>query len=51
MVDLGYLVDALRSTCFAAYWYKHTDDSDDRRRLEMEVKVRNQQVRDALRWL
>jgi len=25
MVDLGHLVDALRSTCFAAYWYKHSD--------------------------
>ena len=51
MVDLGHLVDALRSTCFPAYWYKHTDDPNDRPGLEMEVKVRNQQVRDALRWL
>ncbi len=51
MVDLGYLVDALRSTCFSAYWYKHTDDPNDRPRLEMEVTVRNQQVRDALRWI
>jgi hypothetical protein len=51
MVDLGYLVDALRSTCFSAYWYQHTDDPDDRRRLEMEVTVRNQQVRDAMRWI
>ncbi len=51
MIDLGYLVDALRSTCFAAYWYKRTDDTNDRPRLEMEVTVRNQQVRDALRWL
>jgi hypothetical protein len=51
MIDLGYLVDALRSTCFSAYWYKHTDDPNDRPRLEMEVTVRNQQVRDAMRWL
>jgi hypothetical protein len=51
MVDLGYLVDALRSTCFSAYWYKHTDDPNDRPRLEMEVTVRNQQVRDALYWI
>lgn len=51
MIDLGYLVDALRSTCFSAYWYKHTDAPNDRPRLEMEVKVRNQQVRDALRWI
>jgi len=50
MVDLGYLVDALRSTCFSAYWYKHTDEND-RPRLEMEVTVRNQQVRDALYWI
>ena len=51
MVDLGHLVDALRSACFPAYWHKRTDDPNDRRRLEMKVKVRNQQVRDALRWL
>jgi hypothetical protein len=51
MVDLGYLVDALRSTCFSAYWYRQTGDPHDRPRLEMEVKVRNQQVRDALRWV
>jgi len=51
MVDLGYLVDALRSTCFSAYWYKHTDDPNDRPRLERDVTVRNQQVRDALYWI
>jgi hypothetical protein len=51
MIDLGYLMDALRATCFSAYWYKHTDDPNDRSRLEMEVTVRNQQVRDAMRWL
>jgi len=51
MVDLGYLVDALRSTCFSAYWYKHTDDPNDQPRLEREVTVRNQQVRDASRWI
>jgi hypothetical protein len=51
MVDLGYLVDALRSTCFSAYWYRHTNDPNDRRRLELEVKGRNQQVRDGVRWI
>lgn len=51
MVDLGYLVDALRSTCFPAYWYKHTDDPNDRPRLEREVTVRDRQVRDALYWI
>jgi aminoglycoside phosphotransferase (APT) family kinase protein len=51
MIDLGYLVDALRSTCFSAYWYKHSDDPNDRPRLEREVTVRNQQVRDASRWI
>jgi len=51
MVDLGYLVDTLRSTCFPAYWYKHTDDPADRPRLERNVKARKQQVQDGLRWL
>ena len=51
MVDLGILVDALRSTCFAAYWYKHSADSVSKRWNERAVKQRNQQVRDALRWL
>ena len=51
MVDLGYLMDALRSTCFSAYWYRHTNDPNDRRRLELEVKARNQQVRDGVRWI
>jgi hypothetical protein len=51
MIDLGFLVDALRSTCFAAYWYKHSDDLESRRWNETAVKRRNQQVRAAMRWL
>lgn len=51
MNDLGYLVDALRSTCFSAYWYKHSDADDGRLWHERSVKLRNQQVRDALCWM
>jgi Phosphotransferase enzyme family len=51
MIDLGFLVDALCATCFAAYWCKHSDTPEDRLWHEMTVKQRNQQVRDALRWL
>jgi hypothetical protein len=51
MVDLGYLVDALRSTCFAAYWYRHSDTDEGRLWNENAVKQRNRQVRDAMRWL
>ena len=31
MIDLGQLVDTLRATCFAAYWYKHSDTDAGRR--------------------
>lgn len=54
MLDLGFLVNALRSTCFAAYWYKQNDienNIQERDYHENRVKVRSQQVRDALRWL
>jgi hypothetical protein len=51
MIDLGFLLDALWATCFAAYWCKHSDTPEDRLWHEMTVKQRNQQVRDALRWL
>jgi len=51
MLDLGFLVDALRSTCFPAYWYKHTEDPIERVRNEQSVKERYQQVRDAVHWL
>ena len=51
MIDLGYLVDALRSTCFAAYWHKQSDTDAGRLGNERAVKQRNQQVRDAMRWL
>jgi hypothetical protein len=54
MLDLGFLVNALRSTCFAAYWYKQSDignNIQERDFHESKVRLRSQQVRDALRWL
>lgn len=52
MVELGYLVDALRITCVSAYWYKqNVDNPSARDYLRADVKIRNQQVRDAMRWL
>jgi len=54
MLDLGFLVDALRSTCYTAYWYKQhaiENNIQDRDNHESKVKMRNQQVRDAMRWL
>jgi hypothetical protein len=52
MVDLGFLVDTLRATCFTAYWYKQTSDNpENQTSLEMALKIRNKQVRDAMRWL
>jgi len=54
MLDLGFLVNALRSTCFPAYWYKQNDienNIQERDYHENRVKMRNQQVRDAMRWL
>lgn len=52
MLDLGYLVDSLRATCFSAYWYKQhaiANNVKDRDFLECDVKLRGQQVRDAIR--
>jgi len=54
MLDLGFLVDALRSTCYSAYWHKQLATENDiqgRDNFESRVKMRNQQVRDAMRWL
>jgi len=52
MVDLGYLVDTLRAACFDAYWYKQTSNNPAAQaHLEKAVKIRNQQVREAMRWL
>jgi hypothetical protein len=54
MLDLGFLVNALRSTCFPAYWYKQGEienNIQERNYHESRVKMRNQQVRDAMRWL
>lgn len=51
MVDLGYLVDTLRASCFTAYFYKHSDNPEDRSLNEIHVKERNQLTRAALCWL
>ena len=52
MVDLGYLMDALRIACISGYWYRqHADHPKDRDFLKKDIVIRNQQVRDAARWL
>jgi hypothetical protein len=51
MIDLGYFVDAVRSTCFSAYWSIHSDTPEGQLWEENVVKQRNQQVRAAIRWL
>jgi hypothetical protein len=51
MVELGTLYNLLFNTCFVAYWYKHTDEPELQRFLEIRLKERNQQVRDGIRWL
>jgi hypothetical protein len=54
MLDLGYLVDSLRATCFSAYWYKQhatANNIKDRDYLAYDVKTRGQQFRDALRLI
>jgi hypothetical protein len=54
MLDLGYLVDSLRATCFSAYWYKQhavAGNIKERDSLESDVQIRAKQVRDALRWM
>jgi hypothetical protein len=51
MVDLGNLVDALRSTCFEAYWYKHTESPEQREIERAVIQTHSLQVRNAMRWL
>jgi len=51
MLDLGYLVNALRSTCFSAYFSKHWDNPTWREREKVKVKEKGQQTHRALRWL
>jgi aminoglycoside phosphotransferase (APT) family kinase protein len=54
MLDLGFLVNALRSTCYVAYWYKQhaiENNIQDRDHHESKVKMRNQQIRDAMHWI
>lgn len=49
MVDLGYAVDALSSTCLFANFYRMNGDADewDRRLVQRQGQI----VMDALRWL
>lgn len=51
MIDLGYLFDALRITSIQAYVSKINEDPEIRSLHKKSVLVRNQQVRNALRWL
>jgi hypothetical protein len=48
MLDLGYLVDAVRATCFSAYWYKHSDTPEGRNWNEQAVKRSGRRARNAL---
>jgi hypothetical protein len=51
MLDLGYLVNALRSTCFMAYFSKHGNNPEWRKSDKAKVLERGQQAYSALRWL
>ncbi len=51
MVDLGYAVDALRSSCLFAYFYSLNENPESRDFNEKLVKQQGQMVMDALRWL
>jgi hypothetical protein len=48
MVELGYVVDALRSLCFTAYWYKHADQPKHRRWNREDVIRRSQYAMVAM---
>jgi hypothetical protein len=51
MIDLGYLVNALRSTCFSAYFSRHGNNPEWRKSEKAKVVKKGQQVHRALRWL
>jgi hypothetical protein len=52
MLDLGYLVDSLRTTFAPAYMYKLDSNNPERQAIhEKVIKNCNQHVRDAMRWL
>jgi aminoglycoside phosphotransferase (APT) family kinase protein len=51
MVDLGNLVDALRSTCFKAYWYKHTESAEQREIERLSIQSHSLHVRNGIQWL
>jgi hypothetical protein len=50
MIDLGNLVDALRSACFAAYWYKHNEDPNQQLAERITVRLHNDKIRAAMHW-
>ena len=51
MIALGYLYNNLFITCLTAYFSIHADNPEMRASFEMDLAERNQQVRDAMRWL
>lgn len=51
MVDLGYTVDALSSTCLFANFYKMDEDPESQAFNQKLVKQQGQMVMDALCWL
>ena len=51
MLDMGYLVNALRSSCLAAYFSRHGDNPEWRKNSRTEVVEKGQQAHRALRWL
>jgi hypothetical protein len=51
MVQLGYAVNALFSTCLSAYFYKMSDEPVGRAFHERVIKEKGQAFMDGLRWL
>ena len=51
MLDLGYLVNALRSTCFTAYFSRHGDNPEWRKSEKAKLVEEGRQAHRALRWL
>ena len=51
MLDLGQCLDALRSACFHAFFYKHDTNPASQLFNESLVRRQGQHVADAMRWL
>jgi hypothetical protein len=51
MVALGYAVDAMRWTCFAANFYKGEENPEGRAWLKNSVEIHAKRVMNALQWL